>query len=123
MEKTKAISEALDGLAECGHGIVKLAEALKRYYAADDAEPPKKKNAAKKKEVPPAEAVPSEPQPEPKPEYSKEYVRKLLADVANNGHREKVKDIIQRHGANSLSQIDPGEYAAIVKEAEVLVHA
>ena len=126
MEKTKEISAALDGLAECGHGLVKIAEALKRYYAAEEvAEPPKKKVTPKKKEEPPAEAetatAPVEENPsEAKPEYTKEYVRKLLADIANNGHREKVKEIIKKHGANSLSAIDPAEYVAIVKEAEVV---
>lgn len=129
MEKTKEITVALDGLAECGHGLVKIAEALKRYYAAEEtAEPPKKKAPAKKKEeVAPQptepEVVPTpteENPPEAKPEYTKEYVRKLLADIANNGHRDAVKDIIQKHGASSLSAIDPAEYAAIVKEAEVL---
>ena len=126
MEKTKEISVALDGLAECGHGLVKIAEALKRYYAAEEvAEPPKKKVTPQKKEEPPAETEAATPPaeenpPEAKPEYTKEYVRKLLADIANNGHRDAVKTIIQKHGANSLSAIDPAEYAAIVKEAEVV---
>lgn len=128
MEKSKEILAALEGLAECGHGMVKIAEALKRYYAAEEtAEPPKKKTAAKKKEEPPTEAevapTPTEENPpaaEAKPEYTKEYVRKLLADIANNGHRDAVKSIIQKHGASSLSAIDPAEYEAIVKEAEVL---
>ena len=119
MEKTKEISAALEGLAECGHGLVKIAEALKRYYAAEEGvEQSKKKAAPKKKEEMPAEA---EAAPlEAKPEYTKEYVRKLLADIANNGHRETVKEIIKKHGASSLSAIDPAEYAAIVKEAEVV---
>ncbi len=116
MEKKNELTEALEGLAECGHGLVKMAEALKRYYAV--AEPPKKTTVPKKKE-PTAEPEP----PAPKKEYSKEDIRKLLADAANKGHREKVKGIIQKHGASSLSQIDPSEYEAIAKEAEVLANA
>ena len=132
MEKTKEISAAIEGLAECGHGLVKIAEALKRYYIAEETdEPPKKKAAPKKKEdVAPqpteAETAPTPTEdnpPEAKPEYTKEYVRKLLADIANNGHRDAVKEIIKKHGASSLSAIDPAEYAAIVEEAEVLSHA
>lgn len=118
MEKMKEIREALDALAECGHGIMKTAEALKRYYAVNDhAEPPTKKAAPEKTDEPPA------PVSESMPEYSKDYVRKLLAEAASNGHREAVKDIIQKHGANSLSQIDPSQYASIVKDAEVLANA
>lgn len=127
MEKSKEILVALEGLAECGQGLVKIAEALKRYYAAEEvAEQPKKKAAPKKKEETPAEIEPTPPPAEDNPpaeaktEYTKEYVRKLLADIANNGHRDAVKTIIQKHGASSLSAIDPAEYAAIVKEAEVV---
>lgn len=123
MAKMKELSEALDGLAECGHGLAKMAEALKRYYAIGDAKPPTKKPVSEKKKEPSAEVAPVAPTPEPEAEYSKEHVRKLLAKAANNGHREAVKDIIQKHGVSSLSQIDPSEYASIVKAAEVLANA
>lgn len=118
MEKMMEIREALDALAECGHSIMKTAEALKRYYAVNDnAEPSTEKVAPEKTNESP------EPASGSMPEYSKEYVRKLLAKAANNGHREAVKDIIQKHGANSLSQLDPSKYASIVKDAEVLANA
>jgi len=59
------------------------------------------------------------PQPEPqKPKApTLEEVRGILADKASRGHREAVQALIQKHGANRLSDIDPSEYPALIKEA------
>ncbi|EGK59216.1 hypothetical protein HMPREF9081_1720 [Centipeda periodontii DSM 2778] len=126
MDKMQEISAVIEGIAECGNGLLKISETLRRYFNVNAEDEPKKKSPAKKKAEPPKEEIPpvEEQAPTPKePEYTKEYVRKLLADIANNGQREKVKEIINKHGANSLSAVDPGEYAAIVAEAEVLLNA
>jgi len=58
-------------------------------------------------------------QPEsPKPKApTLEEVRGILADKASRGHREAVKALIQKHGANRLSDIDPSEYPTLIKEA------
>lgn len=122
--KNKEILSALDGLVECGNGLLKMAEALKHYFSALETESSQKESVTKKeKNDSLEETTKSQTGSKSKQEYTKEYVRKLLADVANNGQREKVKEIIQKHGGGSLSQIDPKEYEAIVKEAEVLLNA
>lgn len=63
--------------------------------------------------------------PEPKAEeHAKEIsytdIRKVLADKSRAGHTAEIKEILTQHGAGKLSEIDPKEYAAILKEAEVL---
>ena len=63
--------------------------------------------------------------PEPKAEeHAKEIsytdIRKVLADKSRAGHTAEIKKILTQHGAGKLSEIDPKEYAAILKEAEVL---
>jgi hypothetical protein len=63
--------------------------------------------------------------PEPKAEKpAKEIsytdIRKILADKSRAGHTAEIKEILTKHGASKLSEIDPKEYAAILKEAEVL---
>ena len=63
--------------------------------------------------------------PEPKAEeHAKEISytdsRKVLADKSRAGHTAEIKEILTQHGAGKLSEIDPKEYAAILKEAEVL---
>jgi hypothetical protein len=58
-----------------------------------------------------------EPEP-PKPKApTLEEVRGILADKASRGHREAVQALIQKHGANRLSDIDPSEYPFLIKEA------
>ena len=63
--------------------------------------------------------------PEPKAEeHAKEIsytdIRKVLADKSRAGHTAEIKEILTQHGAGKLSEIDPKEYAVILKEAEVL---
>lgn len=56
----------------------------------------------------------------PEKEISYTDVRKLLAEKSKAGHTEEVRQIIRDHGAEKLSGLDPKEYAAVVREAEVL---
>ena len=53
-------------------------------------------------------------------EISYTDIRKVLADKSRAGHTVEIKEILTQHGAGKLSEIDPKEYAAILKEAEVL---
>ena len=56
----------------------------------------------------------------PEPELAYTDVRKILADKSRAGHTAKIKELLIAHGAEKLSEIDPKEYAALVKEVEVL---
>ena len=47
-------------------------------------------------------------------------IRKILADKSRAGHTAEIREILEKHGAAKLSAIDPKEYEAILKEAEVL---
>jgi len=49
-----------------------------------------------------------------------EQVRGILADKSRNGFTAEVRSLLEKHGGNKLSEIDPAEYAAILKEAEAL---
>ena len=55
-----------------------------------------------------------------KPAITLEKVRGILADKSRAGHTAEVRAIIQKHGADRLSEVDPDQYAAIIQEAEVL---
>ena len=54
------------------------------------------------------------------PEISMEKVRGLLAEKSRAGHTAEVKAILKKYGADRLSDVDPADYAAIIKEAEEL---
>ena len=49
-----------------------------------------------------------------------EEVRAVLAEKSRSGHTEEVRALLNKHGADKLSEIDPAEYAALLAEAEVL---
>lgn len=57
------------------------------------------------------------------PEFTLEDVRGVLSDIARNGNREGVKSLLEKYGASKLSAIDPNDYAALLKDAEVLKNA
>ena len=57
---------------------------------------------------------------EPKPTL--ESVRKVLAELSRAGHTAEIKAIIQSHGCQRLSEVDPKDYPAILKEAEAIGH-
>ena len=54
---------------------------------------------------------------------SLEDVRKVLAEKSRAGFTNEVKAIITAHGSDKLSDINPGEYPAVLKEAEVIGNA
>ena len=49
-----------------------------------------------------------------------EVVRAVLAEKSRNGHTAKIRELLEKHGAAKLSEIDPQKYAALLAEAEVL---
>ena len=57
---------------------------------------------------------------EPEEQLSYTDIRKLLAEKSRAGHTAKIKELRIAHGADKLSEIDPKEYAALAREAEVL---
>lgn len=54
---------------------------------------------------------------------SLEDVRKVLAEKSRAGFTNEVKAIITAHGSDKLSDINPSEYPAVLKEAEVIGNA
>jgi len=57
--------------------------------------------------------------PAPKP-ITLEQVRAVLAEKSRAGHTAKVRELLEKHGASKLSEVDPKEYVALLAEAEVL---
>jgi len=84
-------------LARCGNALLALSAAM---TVAKPAEQPKP-------------AAPPEPVP-------LEKVRSVLADKSRLGHTAEVKALLQKHGAQKLSDIDPAEYSTLLAEAEAL---
>ena len=44
----------------------------------------------------------------------------MLATKSREGHTAEVKELLKKHGANKLSEIDPANYEALAADAEAL---
>ena len=124
MSKIKLALDVVSDLKALAESIETLVHAMESNEVANE-EPAKKKSKAKAKveetetkepEVEeatietPIEEAPEEKQP------SLEEVRAAMADKSRDGHREAVKAIITKYGANNLSSLDSKHYAAALKE-------
>ena len=70
----------------------------------------------------PVQEVPDE-KDEPEETIRLEDVRAVLAAKSRDGYGAQVRELIAKHGGSKLSDIDPSEYGAVLKEAEVFGHA
>ena len=55
-----------------------------------------------------------------KPEIKLEDVRAVLAEKSRAGHTADVRALLQKYGAEKLSAVDPANYEALMKDAEVI---
>ena len=60
------------------------------------------------------------PEEAPKKEIPYVDVRKKLVEKSRAGFTDQIKEIIQKHGANKLSDLDPKEYEEVLQEVEAL---
>lgn len=70
----------------------------------------------------PVEEAPAE-KTKPEETIRLEDVRAVLAAKSREGYGAQVRELIAKHGGTKLSDIDPAEYGAVLKEAEVFGHA
>ena len=70
----------------------------------------------------PVQETPAE-KDEPEETIRLEDVRAVLAAKSRDGYGAQVRELIAKHGGSKLSDIDPSEYGAVLKEAEVFGHA
>lgn len=98
MKKMKAV---IDDLHSCSEQLSDIAAELEAMFST----------------APEEVAVPAET---PKPELKLEDVRAVLADISRAGHTAEVRALIEKYGADRLSKVDPKNYEALLRDAEVL---
>ena len=59
------------------------------------------------------------PAPKPNP-VTLEQVRAVLAEKSRRGYTAKVRELLQKHGAAKLSEIDPAQFEALRSEAAAI---
>lgn len=99
MSKMSELDAAIRDLRTAAVAINDAADTLSEMFSGETAEAP---------------AKPTKPVP------TKEDVRAILAEMSSRGFTAQVKELLRQHGAATLSGIDPLEYAALIKDAEVL---
>lgn len=126
MSKIKLLLDVVQDLRSLADNLQAVADAVADNDAAETEltttkEPEKAgrggKAAAKNTAKKDAKAAKQEPEEKP---LTLEEVRAVLAEKSRSGHTEEVRELLAKHGADKLSEIDPAEYAALLAEAEVL---
>ena len=127
MSKIKLALEVVSDLKALADSIETLVHAIESNGPTLEDEVPVKETKKKSKpkvkepeaeasteEVAEAKAVEEKAPEENEPTL--EEVRAAMADKSRDGHREAVKAIITKYGANNLSSLDPKHYRAALKE-------
>ena len=99
MSRLGELSDCIRDLRDCAENLNQIANRLFETFSADEAPP----------------------EPE-KPKYTLESVRAILAEVSRAGHTAEIRELLQKHGASRLSEIDPGRYEALVADVEGLTN-
>jgi len=123
MSKMSELSQMLDEMIACGEGMIKAANALKDIFSSTEEAPAKTETKTAKKATKQDDTVTEEAKPEPTPTYTKEDVRGVLAAKSAAGFKKEVKELLEKFGAQQLKQLNPKDYAAVLKEAEVIGNA
>lgn len=104
MSKMSELSQVLDEMIACGEGMIRVANAIKDIFSS-------------------TEEAPAKAEETPEPTYTKEDVRAVLASKSAAGYKKEVKELLEKYGAQQLKQVNPDDYAVILKEAEVIGNA
>ena len=123
MSKMSELSQVLDEMIACGERMIKAANTLKDIFSSTEEAPAKTETKTAKKATIQEAAEPEAVKVEPAPSYTKEDVRGVLAAKSAAGFKKEVKELLEKFGAQQLKQVDPKDYAALLKEAEVIGNA
>lgn len=100
MSRIQLLKNVVDGLHSLADDIQAIADTL----AGDE----------------PVEEPKAKPSVQDTPQPSLEEVRAVLAEKSHNGFTKEIRDLLLKYGAPKLSEIDPSNYATLMKDAEVL---
>lgn len=106
MSKIKLLLDVVSDLRSLADSIQAVAEILMNKEAVESTQP--EAPASKKEAKPESKAV------------TLEQVRAVLAEKSHAGFSVEVRAWLEKYGAKKLSEIDPANYAALLKDAEGL---
>jgi len=107
MSKMSELSLAVTELKRCGEALIGISDSLAGLFSNNEDSPSADRQFA---DTPASKENP----------ITLEAVRAVLAEKSRAGHTAEVRELLEKHGAGKLSEIDPSEYPALLSEAEVL---
>lgn len=99
MGKMSELERMVKELRGYGENLIRMAEKMTEIFSA---------------------SVQSKPEETPKKQLPLTEVRAVLAEKSRAGFTKEVKELLIKHGADKLSEINPDEYEALLAEVEVL---
>ena len=107
MSKMNELSQTVDELKNAANMLLSVADSLLDLFSgtggvSNETIEPKKQPAATKEKL------------------TLEMVRAVLAEKSRSGYTDEIKALLEKHGANKLSEIDPKKYKKLLEEVKVL---
>ena len=99
MGKMSELSLLVKELNQCGETLIDISQSLSRMFSSSD------------------EPAPARPEEKA---ITLEEVRAVLAEKSRDGYTSKIRELLQKYGADKLSEINASDYPALLAEAEVL---
>lgn len=106
MDKMSDMAMIIDTLRNAAAAITEAANCLAQLGSGDN-----------------TEESPKEKSPVQKPALTLEQVRAVLSEKSRAGYTVNVRELLQKYGASKLSQVDPANYEALLRDAEVIGNA
>ncbi len=127
MSTMSEISALLDEIKSCGNTLISIYDELHNLIDSKEPDEEKPKTKIRKKRTKPEEAPEtlSEEQPLEKPPkpMTFEEIQTAFGMKSKDGYTAEVKALITKFGAKKLSEIDPADYPALMKELEAIGNA
>ena len=99
MAKMSELDALLTELSGYSKGILEAVNGIRELLSAGEAEEAAEQAAEKKP-------------------FTLEEIRAVLLGLRKAGYKDEVKELLVRHGAERLTEIDPSEYGSMMEEAE-----
>lgn len=107
MGKTNELSQTVDELKTAANMLLSVADSLLDLFSGTDGfsketTEPKNKPESKKEEL------------------TLEAVRAVLAEKSRNGYTDEIRALLEKYGADKLSEVEPKKYKELMDDVKVL---
>lgn len=107
MSQMNELSQTVDELKTAANLLLSVADSLLDLFSGTGETPNEVKETEK-------------PAPIKGKKLTLESVRAVLAEKSRSGFTDEIRALLEKYGANKLSEIDPKKYEALLKEVKVL---